>query len=389
MSNLMQSHYDRPQSHNQIQTRWVLPGNKCIFAPSIKVLDLVINPNNASYFPALTGAYACVLRMQLYLNKKLIYKFDAQELIPYMVAESGDNEKQFGINKPLFNTGNNVQLNNEIGLLRLNRGQVDSTSATIKLSVLCDLFNNIGIIDEEMEILIDWEQNLNKLLIPVIPGSPATSVNIQAPYLSYETVAGDLKQPSVVPFRNYIRDQLVVAAVTEGATQNVEIRSNAFNQKTLGRMMFCNSPSSIATGQPEADAELLYNVFGYYMSTPMSQETWNVALNGKNIMTFRNVQNDAVKLSITNDTWGSAYFTSGAHTHLKRSVLEELDDETEESLNGYASYGCVELNQYVGKDLQLTYSRRGEASTTLSEQLVVNVIAEVKCVYDNGVVKYV
>ena len=68
MSNLMQSHYDKPQSHNQTQTKWVLTAGKKIFAPSLKILDLVINPNNPSYFPVLTGSYSCILRLQVYLN---------------------------------------------------------------------------------------------------------------------------------------------------------------------------------------------------------------------------------------------------------------------------------------------------------------------------------
>jgi hypothetical protein len=188
-------------------------------------------------------------------------------------------------------------------------------------------------------------------------------------------------------FRNYVRDQLSVPSISSGVTTPVEIRSNAFNQKTIGRMLLVNQPISIVNGAPQTEAQKLYNTFGYYMSVPMSQETWNIALNGRNIMTMRNVNNDAVKLSISNDTWGEAYFTSGAHYHGKRSVLKELDDTTGASLNGYASYGSVEINDYVGKDLQLTYTRRGEDANTLREQLAISLIGEVKCVYDNGNVR--
>lgn len=388
MSNLMNAHYDPPQSHSQSQTRWVLLPNKKIFAPSLKCLNVLINPNQESYFPALVGVYASVKRFQLYLDKKLIYKWDAQEILPYLIAGSGDNEKQVGINKVLYNTGNNCEYDNESGLLTLSRNVVDASPASMKLSVFCDLLNNIQVINQEMEIIVEWENNLNKMLVPVDSTNPPTSVNIQAPYLSYETLAGDYKQPDSVLFRNFVRDQLSIPSTTSGTTLSTEIRSNAFNQKTIGRLMFTNTPISILSGTPNAEAEKLYNLFGYYMSIPMSQEIWNIAQNGRSVMTFRNISSDAVKLSITNDTWGPAYFTTGAHSHRERSVLKELDDDTESSLNGYASYGCVELNQYIAKDLQVTYSRRGENMTTLSEQLLLNVIAEVKCVYENGHIVY-
>ena len=148
-----------------------------------------------------------------------------------------------------------------------------------------------------------------------------------------------------------------------------------------------NQPTSIIAGTPNTEAEKLYNTFGYYMSVPMSQETYNIAMNGKTVMTMRGTNNDAVKLSLANDTWGESYFTSGAHYHKQRSVLKELDDATQNSLNGYASYGAVELHQYVDKDLQITYTRRGEDANTLNEQLVISIIAEVNCVYENDEVR--
>lgn len=389
MSSLTQCHYDKPQSHNALQTRWVLPANKKIYAPSLRILDLLINPNQASYFPALTGAYSCVKRFQVYLNKKLAHIWNAQEILSMLIAESGDAEKQNSINKILYNTGNNCEFDNDSALLMLNRNPVDTNSVTLKLTVFSDLLNKINIVNDEIEIIVDWEQNLNKMLVPVDPTNPATSVNIPAPFLSYETIVTNMEQPKQVIFRNFVRDMLTIPVAEDGVIESNEIRSNAFNQKRLGRMLFVNIPSSIMGSNPNDDAKNLYNLFGYYMSVPMSRETWNVALNGRNIMTFRNVSNDATKLSFTNDIWGQAFFVSGGHSHNARSVLKELDDDTSSSLNGFASYGCVELEQFVGKDLALTYTRRGEADyPTLTEQLNIAVIAEVYCVYENGHVVY-
>jgi hypothetical protein len=344
---LSQCHFDKPVSHNQVQTRWVLGSGKKIFAPSIKLLDIEINPDQPSYFPALVGAYACVKKIQMKLNNRLVDLWTSQAILPYLIAQSGDNEKQFGVNALLYGTGNNVKYDPSSKLLTLDRPVVDSNKATIKLPIYLDLLNNIGIIDDSVEIIIDWENNINKLLCPVDPDTPATAFDIAAPYLSYETLNGDYKQPDNVPYRMWVNDQFSVNSIdVSGTTAQYEIRSNAFNKHTLGRMMFINTPSSINNGTPHADAQDLYNLFGYYQSTPMIKEVFNVALDGRNILTFRNVNNDSTKLSVTQDAWGPAVFVTNGHLHAKKSVLIDLSGSP---LNGFASYGSVELNSFVGK----------------------------------------
>lgn len=382
---LSQCHFDKPSSHSQVQTRWVLPAGKKIFAPSVKLLEIAINPNKPSYFPALVGAYACVKRIQLRLNNRLVDLWTSQSILPYLVAQSGDNEKQFGVNSVIYGTGNNIKYDPTSKLLTLDRPLVDSNKATIKLPIYLDLLNNIGVIDDSLEIIVDWETSPYKLLCPVDPNDPPTSFNIDAPFLSYETLNGDYKQPDNVPYRMWLNDQFSVPAITTDSTMNqYEIRSNAFNKKTLGRMMLVNTPSSINIGDPNSDAVALYGLFGYYQSTPMIKENFNVALDGRNILTFRNVNNDATKLSVAHDTWGPAVFVTNGHIHAQKSVLVDL---AEAPLNGFASYGCVELNSFVDKELAMTYRRFSDVVATyptLAEQLIINAIAEVKCMLVKG-----
>lgn len=382
---LSQCHFDKPTSHSQVQTRWTLPAGKKIFAPSVKLLDIALNPNKPSYFPALVGAYACVKRIQLRLNNRLVDLWTSQAVLPYLIAQSGDNEKQFGINSVLYGTGNNVKYDPTTKLLTLERPLVDANKATIKLPIYLDLLNNIGIIDDSIEIIIDWEQSISKLLCPVDPEDPATEFTIDAPFLSYETLNGDYSQPDNVPYRMWLNDQFAVPSIDVSGTMNqYEVRSNAFNKKTLGRMMLVNTPSSINSGNPNTDAETLYNLFGYYQSTPMVKENFNVALDGRNILTFRNVNNDATKLSVSHDTWGQAVFVTNGHIHANKSVLIDLSGSP---LNGFASYGCVELNSFVDKELAMTYRRFSDNNTlypTVAEQLIINAIAEVKCMLVKG-----
>ena len=389
MSQLSQVHYDKPQSHNNTQTRWVIPGGRKIFSPSIEILDLKLNPNRSCKFASLVGAYGSIKKVQICLNSKEVDVWYAQTVLPYLIAMSGDNEKQKGINQQVSMTGNNIKYDPVSKLLTLERPDVDSRTATLKLGVYSDLFNKIGVINMPMEIIIDWEQNLSKYLISN-GGGAVDTVNISPPYLSYETWSGDYQQLAQVEFTQWVEDQWSVPAINADNTQNqYEIRSNAFNNKYIHRMMLTNVPSSVINNSPTADLTDLYNLFGYYMSVPMKQENFNIARDGMNLLTFRNVSNDSVKLSVAHDTWGQGVFATGAHMHTNKSVLLDLSGSP---LNGYASYGCCEVSDFIRKELAITYRRTSDVVAdypALANQLVIAAVAEVKCILDGDEKVYV
>jgi hypothetical protein len=388
---LSQCHYDKPQSHSTTQTRWVLPAGKKIYAPSIKLLDLKVKPDRDAYFPALVGAYSCIKRVQIKLDNRLVDVWYAQEMLPLLIAGLGDNEKQKCINRALFSSGNNVVYDSATKLLKLDRPLIsageNAQTNQLKMVVFSDLLNSIGVITSSMEIIIDWETNASKVFCPKVIGSNATTVNIDAPYLSYETLNGDYKQPDKVPFRQWVEDKFSVPAIAgSNQMQRYEIRSNAFNNKTIGRILLVNTPQSIENANANNDLEQTYSVFGKYMSVPMKMENYNAAKDGKLIFSLRNVNNDSVKLSTTVDSYGDAVFVTNGHIHSKKSVLLDLQANTD-ILNGFASYGAVEINDFVSKELQITYMRNSDDNTvfpTLAEPLVVSAVAEVKCALVNG-----
>ena len=388
---LSQCHYDKPQSHSNIQTRWVLPAGRKIYAPSIKLLDLKVKPNKDCYFPALVGAYSCIKRVQIKLDNRLVDVWYAQEMLPLLIAGLGDNERQKCINRALFSSGNNVVYDNDSKLLKLDRPLIlagdDAQTSSLKLVVFSDLLNSIGVITAPMEIIIDWETNVNKLFCPKVIGNGPTSFTIDAPYLSYETLNGDYQQPDKVPFRQWVEDRFNVPAITvDNKDQRYEIRSNAFNNKTIGRVLLINTPQCIENSLANTDIEQCYSVFGKYMSVPMKMENYNAGKDGRLIFSVRNVNNDAVKLSTTVDSWGSSVFATNAHIHSKKSVLADLQAGSS-ILNGYASYGSIEINDFVSKELQITYMRNSDVNATypsLAETLVISAVAEVKCMLVNG-----
>jgi len=392
MSNLTQCHYDKPQSHTQTQTRWVIPGNKKIYAPSLKILDLVITPNTSAYYASLVGAYGAIRRVQIRFDGREVDIWYAQSVLPYLIAGSADNEKQININSVIYGTGNNVVYDSASKKLSLYRPLV-GPSVSLKLSVFSDLINSIGVINSDMEIIIDWETNVAKYLLPA-NGIAITSASITAPYLSYETLSGNFEQPPKVVFRQWLEDVFSVPAIpTDNTSQQIEIRSNAFNNKNIGRLLLSNTPIAVANVSANAnfitsDLTQLYNLFGYYMSVGMKQENLNVAKEGMTLLSFRGVSNDAVKLSIAHDSWGPATFVTGGHYHSNAPVLKELSGAV---LNGFCSYGCVEINDLIRKELQITYKRTSDTKTiapALGDQLLISAVAEVKCVLVNGEKQY-
>lgn len=395
MNSLSQSHYDKPISHTQNQTRWVIGRNKKVFSPSIKIMDITINPNKPSYFPALTGAYAIIKRVQISLDGKVVDKWDAQSVLPYLMAEAGESESQKGLFSILYLTGNNVIYDADTERLTLDRPLVDSRTASLKLNVYSDLLNNIGVINADLEIIIDWEPNIAKYLCPLDPAFVANKVNIAAPTLTYETFNGEIPQPAKVSFKQMVEDRMVIPAVAADTLQQVELRSNAFNQKYISRFLMSNIPLTINACNPNADATTLFSIFGPYMSVPMIQENINVAKNGQNILTMRNINNDSIKLAITHETWGQGCLVTGAHYHSRTPILQELDtdivDTTTQSLNGFASFGSVGVNDYIAKDLQFSYRRVGGSGTypTLREAMIFAVAGQVECLLVGNKVQYV
>jgi hypothetical protein len=389
-------HYDRPIAHTQTQTRWVIPAGRKISAPSMKLLDIKLNPNQPCNYAALIGAYGCVRRLQLRVNKKEVNYYFSPEVLAYILSSNADNEVQKGVMSVLHGTGNNVSYDQATKLLTLQRSLVDSQKAEIRLPLLSGFINAIGVIEDEVEIIIDWASTASeyvKYLCPVDPDVPVTSINIEAPYLSYETLEGSsLSQPDKVQFVELVPDQFIIPAITTDDTQVTApiIRSNAFNKKLIGKMLFVSVPSSIAQGLPEPDAEALFGVFGSYLSVPMSRESFNVNLDGVGLLTMLNVNNDATKLAITIDAFNKVqpHAVSLAHLHSKNPVLKELDvvitGETDPQLNGFFSYGAVELNQRVNQELSVVYQRRSEDNAvypTLGGQMILHAIGEVYCAW--------
>ena len=401
MSNLTNTHFDRPIEHSQTRTRWLLNPNQKIFANSIKIIDLNLSNGTGqpAFYNPLVGGFGCVKRAQLMLDGEEVDLFYAGSILPYILSESGDNEKQKGINSVLFSTGNNVVYDPVSKQLALDRPLVGANPITLKLSVYLNLLSKIQIINQKCELIVDWETKAEKFMVPETAGAQVSVGAIPQPFLTYETLNGDFQQPAQVFYQQYVEDQFTVDALASAnAVQSKNIRSNAFNNKSISRMLLTNTPDLTAI----TDLTKVTGVFGNkYFSVAQFQENYNLLHGGETIFQMRNVNNDATKLSTVHDCFGDGVFVTNGHLNVKYPLLKELQTVDANGvpilanqLTSFCSYGAIEVNQKIKKELQLIYQRTvpSDGNVTypsLCSQLTISCVGEVLCELVNGKKVYV
>jgi hypothetical protein len=382
-------HYDRPISHSQRQTVWRIAPNNKVYSPSIKILDLILKPNKASYWPVLVGAYACVKSVQIRLDGRDADFWNSKYALPYMVAQlGGDNEHQQGMSKQLHATGNNLRYNSNTELFEFDRPQVDggvngTTSASVNMTVFSDLLRQIQVIDSALELIVNWETDDRQMFLEVVADDPATSHDIQVPFLSYETLNIEEQQPKVVYYKQWLSDSFLIPSTNNStAVLRTQVLSTAFANKFVSKIMLVNVPLSVNTGVPEDSIKPLYNLMSSYMSVPMVQESFNIAIGGKNVYVFRGTSNDAIKMSMTTDCWGGNCLLSNSHFQ----AVEDLIGGLGATYNGFSSFGAAELNQRVLKQLQISYERAGSGEDgALDESMVLFCIGQIQTSLQNGI----
>ena len=395
MSQLTQIHYDKPVSHSSQQTVWRIPANSKVFSNSMKMLDIKVTTDGVpANFPLLIGAYALVKSVEVKLNSKSCDLWNSKLLLPYMLAQRADNERQWGVMKELYKTGNNLSYDGQTDLFNFSSDLVSSSTSTLNFTFFSDLLAKIGIIDDVLELIVTWETDKAKIFVPTT-ATVVGDYTIDPPYLSYETVDMDLKQPEIVYFRQWITDQFnipsVVAAAGQTATKRTENLSNAFNSKFVSKVMFINQPADIAGASQNSGSVYvseidLYKKFGKFLSIPMIKESFNISVNGRAVYTSNSNTNDASKLSMCVDSWGAACLLSNSFFHSKAGTVNGLNSAG--NINGFSSFGACELNQRINKQLQISYQRTSDDTglqTAFNQPMILSCIGEVLTSLQKGV----
>ena len=252
------------------------------------------------------------------------------------------------------------------------------------MTVFSDLLQQIQIIDSALELIVNWETQDKFMFLPVNPLDPATSHTLQnPPFLSYETVNFDVPQPKEVMFKQWLTDTFNIPATGNSpSVLRTEILSTAFANKLVSKIMLVNVPVSVDTGVPVNSIKPLYNLMGQYMSVPMVQESFNIAIGGKTVYVFRGTSNDAIKMSMTQDCWGGNCLLSNSHFQTSEQLVSGLGD----SYNGFSSFGAAELNQRILKQLQISYERAGSTGGgALDESLHLYCVGQIQTSLQNGI----
>lgn len=398
-------HFDRPVSHNQTETRFQIAKFSKKLSKTFKLLDVIVHPNVPCYWAALAGAYNVIGRMQIRIDGVEASYYYTPEASSFLLPSAGDNDVQKCIYSQLHSSGNNVVYNPNTKVLELQRNQVDLYPAELRLAVLSNFLANIGCITDSVEIIINWNTDITKYLIPIDPDDVLTSVDIQMPYLAYETYEhSNMSQPEKFLFTEIIGEEVLIPAIGASNTQQLVSRlTNSFNQKLVKRILFQTTPQTLYNANPSLDAnpssdcEALYSVFGSYLSMAQKGEIINFVEDGEAVLTSRGVQNDAIKLATTVDSFKvNSSIVSGAHTHTNTPQLSELNQvisgSANQQLNSFFSWGCVNLNRRVENNFQVSYQRTSDDKDVypcLEQPLILGCYGECQVAWVNGQKVYV
>jgi hypothetical protein len=381
----------------------VLPAGQNILGASLKVNDLRLTPNVPSFFPVQSGAYACVSRVQLLKNKKLVTTYTARSRTPVLLSAlygSNDLQKVLSV---LSGTGNVVRYDPKTKLQFYERPVVGVDSAQIELRLLLDVLNHLTVINDELEIRVTWitQSRAKEAFVPVSAADTVSSFTINSPYLTFETLNKDMKQPEKVIFNEYIEDSVVIPVGAADQLQNVKVSTNAFIGKTVNNLVLSTLPSSVVSLDPSAGFDPLFRLHTTQMSIACPQERFTLNVNGSDVL-GNSSSNDAIKLSFFHDVMKmkglSPIAISNAHiSKTAYSLVNEIPNEVNEDgiapsdyVTGYYSYMGVQLNKRVNQFININYQRQGSAGTfpEFDEQLSLRLVAEVPCALVGDVKSY-
>lgn len=395
-------HFNPPQSNSVVETRYVLNANQNILGASLKVNDLKLTPNVPCNFPVQSGVYACLSRAQLYKNKKLVNTHTARSRTPALLSSlygSNDAQKVLSV---LSGTGNVVRYDPLTKLQFYERPVVGVDSAQIELRLLLDVLNHLTVINDELEIRLTWitQSRCKEAFCPISSDDTVTSFTINSPYLTFETLNKDMKQPDKVVFNEYIEDSIVIPVASPAQLQSVKVSTNAFIGKTVNHLLMSAIPSSVVNLAPSAGFAPLFKLHTTQMSIACPDEKISLNVNGSDVLGNSN-SNDAIKFSFFTDVMKMKGLSPIAisNAHISRSAYSIVNEiansvsagaiSTTDFVTGYYSYMGVQLNRRVNQFININYQRQPESTLAdFEEQLSFRIVAECPCALVGDVKSY-
>ncbi len=247
----------------------------------------------------------------------------------------------------------------------------------MKMRLFFDILNSLKYIDtsvfKNFRIVLELTNDAQRVLRS---RTADTDLNTTRPFLVAQEIIDEeilsefMGKMDTLTFKEIERDQVVVPAVvgmTNGARyveQPNNFHINAFNNKTLGKMLLWKQPalnSNTRDVRGGANSDIVGN--GVFSSLALLNEVEQVRVNGRNILARNGVVGANRRLAHMVDSWGDmslAPFNNGlANLSDADAIPRSNFIQTGNEDIGLVDYMGLELGNEKCVDLQIDLSRRG------------------------------
>lgn len=390
----------------------ILEGNEEIYTSNMRLLNVGVitslDGQNSYIYNTIGGAYVLIDRIRLLAGNELI-----EEIVDFPkwasfknLNSSNDNNKSINkwVNKSQlgFTTTDGLPAtNNELRYNFFypdkNNFDIDNNNiencSWLSLRSVFSFLKNTPYLDtnklQNLRVVIEYNT-----LSTIVSGDETQfdlNGNFQTaePLLVVDEVMNkdeSVKQPDLIKYMPLELDRVKIPAINAtsetGTTQELKMRVNGFNNKTVNRMLLVNSPQS---------ANLNFNRWN---SVSQLGQVVQPVINGKQKLPFEGINGPNRRLAMTVDTWGEMNLIDGmAHCGVG-STLNVYDNVLR--LIGTGDYTAWVVGEKV-ENMDLNYKRvnvnetnaQSQTTTKLNQALNLTLYGEVEKVLtvNNGVVK--
>lgn len=362
MSEIRTILYD-PQSFNASRCVFTIPKGLNISAANIRVCDFKISNNNGSqiYFNH-AGVYSLLSKVSvLSLAGTEIDRLSNMEMMALRMSHM-ENASQFSINRQMSQgMCSSIYLNN-LGQASLTElyGADDGSMMSIywNISMMLTYLQRRVVIDEGMTILLEFAT-------PDVVGFEYSFVT--PPSLAVDEFLTDVPKDSldVVSYMSIIQDKLHIAAGETG----FEKRLNSFYNQYLGSVYYMN----------------ILNRFDNPLVNAIDKQgqSLQISIDGRQVIPLKGIDSVGKKVGFLSD-FSSPFSLPGYDSALQLvSGFEGFHNPNNglEYANKF-SYGCFQLNRYIGNDLTISYNFADADAVTSTQGETLLILSEVLRSYD-------
>jgi hypothetical protein len=375
-----------PASHSNDRTFFRIPQGLKFYANKVRLLNFNILNNDSSpiYFGP-RGIYQICKKISLLsLAGSEIDRLQNMDLLAIKMLHLS-NSSQYSLARLLMqNMCVSVTAPSPSQLeLTEEAGKADATliQAYIDITFALAYLRSRNICDEGYTLQIEWETD------PLVSGIPNGYS-----FSTYPTLALDeclTAQPADAGesfvYTSVVGDRLFVptAGITEGTTNQLQVRLNAFFQQYISNFYYSVdwNPADQQSANP------------YHLAYALPQEQMELVVDGRKIMIWKGTDTQAKKLAMLDDFSGEcclpgvapAYYGVGQSMPIQQSNIINPGDEsswglinpnTDLTYNGILSYGCIKVEQFIQTDLSVYLSFQSVGGT-VEQPCFLNYFAEV------------